>query len=72
MGPSRMTRKPQLVDEGATLIQQRHDSGPLRGRNLEARTCVLNKRDVVVDSSVGMKGRELVDTTSESAPDAAS
>ena len=72
MGPSRMTREPQLVNEGAALIQQRRDSGPLRGHNLEARTCILNKRNTVVDSSVGMKGRGVVDTTFESAPDTAS
>ena len=72
MVPSRMTCEPQLVDEGAALIQQRRDSRPLRGRNLKVRSCVLNKRDAVVNSSVVMKGRGLVDTTFESAPDAAS
>ena len=40
-----MTRESQLVDEDATLIQQRRDSGPLRGRKLEVRTCVLDKGD---------------------------
>ena len=58
MGPSRMTRESQLVDEDATLIQKRRDSGPLRGCDLEARTCVLDKRDAAVDSSVGMKGTQ--------------
>ena len=72
LGSSGMMRESQLVYKDATLIQQRRDSSPLRGRNLEARTCVLNKRDAIVDSSVGMKGRGLVDTTFESAPDAAS
>ena len=58
MGPSRMTRESQLVDEDAALIQQRRDSGPLRRRNLEARTSDLDKGNAVVDSSVGMKGTQ--------------
>ena len=53
-----MTRESQLVDKDAALIQQRRDSSPLRGRNLEARTYVLDKRDAIVDSLVGMKGTQ--------------
>ena len=53
-----MMRESQLVDEDAALTQQRRDSGPLRRCNLEARTYVLDKRDAVVDSSVGMKGTQ--------------
>ena len=45
LGSSRMTRESQLVDKDVALIQQRRDSGPLRGRNLEVRTCVLDKGD---------------------------
>ena len=58
-----MTYGSQLVGGDAALTQERRDSGPLRGHNLEARACVLDKGDAAFRF---MKGRGFMDAALES------
>jgi len=58
-----MTRGSQLFGGDAALAQERRDPGPLRGRSLEARACVLDKGDTTFRF---MKGRGLQDAAFKS------
>ena len=61
-GSSRKKRESQLFGRDADLAQERRDSGPLRGRGSETRTCVLDKGDAAFRF---VKGHKLIDPAFE-------